>query len=71
MNMPLFDFKCPVCGNKFEHLAGNIDEMAPCECGATAVRLREIGTTRVQFDGSGWSGSGYDKWRQEKREPEE
>lgn len=37
--MPIYDFKCPACGQTFEKLVKSYDSPAPpCECGGISER---------------------------------
>lgn len=41
--MPMYDFLCPRCGEKFEELVQSRQEDAPCpKCGASAERQMSI-----------------------------
>lgn len=52
--MPLYQFKCPKCGEEFTEFQGmHQDHKAPCECGAVADRVWTPATTVVAFR-SGW-----------------
>lgn len=41
--MPLYDFRCRVCGRQFEAMAPMDDSAGVCACGGTADRLVSVG----------------------------
>jgi putative FmdB family regulatory protein len=42
--MPLYEFKCPLCGESFDEFLGMNDKHeAVCKCGAQANRVWKIG----------------------------
>jgi putative FmdB family regulatory protein len=78
--MPIYEFQCPACGNRFERLAGAGTESAECpQCGAKdasrvlsapapAHRLvKSPGTTRRMEDKRGVSRDGAKQRFKEQR----
>ncbi len=56
--MPLFDFRCRRCGERFEALVKAGEAGAPCpRCGAGDVE-KLLSTFALRTGGSGGSGSG-------------
>ena len=50
--MPLYDFKCPRCGHRFEELV-KIDQTPACpSCGAAKVERMQSFTAAVSTEGS-------------------
>lgn len=59
--MPLYEYKCQKCKNRFERIeraSSQHDGVCP-ECGGVAVRL--LGSPALQFKGSGWYVNDYAK----------
>lgn len=45
--MPLFSYKCEICGNEFEELVRNADEKVQCpKCKSNLVK-RKVSTIKV------------------------
>ena len=59
--MPLYEYKCDNCGERFETLQRFSDEPIKIheKCGGTVQRL--ISTSALQFKGSGWYVNDYAK----------
>lgn len=59
--MPIFEFKCPDCGNEEERLT-KFDVVAiTCECGG--LKKKQISLPLIMLDGTDPSLPGaYDKW---------
>ncbi len=60
--MPLYEYKCPNCGNEFEkiHKSTDRDKPAPCpKCKTEAKKL--VSKTSFQLNGGGWAADGYGK----------
>jgi putative FmdB family regulatory protein len=58
--MPLYEYECDACGNRFEQIQKFSDrpvEKCP-ECGARRVR-KLISSPAIQFKGSGWYVTDY------------
>lgn len=57
--MPLYEYKCAKCGNKYEKIEGySAAETQKCpKCGGRAER--QISTAGIQFKGSGWYVTDY------------
>lgn len=61
--MPIFEYRCPKCGEPFELLVKRSEAETPksCpkkDCGGVAPR-KEISTTNFQLVGGGWYKDGY------------
>ncbi len=56
--MPLYDYKCPACGEEFEAMSSieRRDDMT-CDCGKPAERLMTGGSFLLR--GGGWAGKGH------------
>lgn len=67
--MPMYNYKCPKCGHKFEDRAGMNDPNPPCPntiedkpCATTVEKDFNWGKSpSVQFNGGGWAKDGYSK----------
>lgn len=59
--MPLYEYECFVCGNRFEKIQKvSADPIKVCpECGGSVRRL--LGVPALQFKGSGWYVTDYGK----------
>ena len=59
--MPLYEYECFVCGNRFERIQKTTtDPTKICpECGGAVRRL--LGVPALQFKGSGWYVTDYGK----------
>ena len=57
--MPLYEYECSVCKNRFELLQKFSDEPAKVcvRCGGPAVRL--LSSPAIQFKGTGWYVTDY------------
>ena len=59
--MPLYEYRCEACGNRFEKIVKFSDpplESCP-ECGGTVEKL--LSSPAIQFKGSGWYITDYAK----------
>lgn len=59
--MPLYEYQCEACGNRFEKIVKFSDppiETCP-ECGGTVQKL--LSSPAIQFKGSGWYITDYAK----------
>ena len=57
--MPLYEYKCVKCGNRFEkieHMSAPAIQKCP-KCGGKAER--QLGAPAIQFKGSGWYVTDY------------
>lgn len=52
--MPLYDYRCPDCGRRFERFGGQRDRVVRCECGGRAVRC--VSLPAIHYRGGGWAG---------------
>lgn len=61
--MPLFDFKCDVCGNTAEYLMrlGEPNPEVCLNCGACDSMIKQLGRTTFQLKGDGWAKDLYHK----------
>ena len=59
--MPIYEYKCKVCGAKLEKIQGIKDEpLTDCtECGTANGLHRLISTTSFILRGSGWYATDY------------
>ncbi len=59
--MPLYEFKCQTCGNRFERIerASSLHDGVCPKCGGASHRL--LGAPALQFKGSGWYVNDYAK----------
>lgn len=56
--MPLYDFKCEVCGHEMEKQIKLYDKAPDCpSCGRSMVKL--MSATSFILKGSGWERDGY------------
>lgn len=58
--MPIYEYRCPKCGNVFEEWVKTFDspEAETCpKCGGSAVRI--ISNTSFKLEGGGWFASCY------------
>ena len=57
--MPLYEYKCTKCGNKFEKIESvSASEIKKCpKCGARAERV--LNAPAIQFKGTGWYVTDY------------
>ena len=77
--MPLYEYECFLCGNRFERLQRfSADPVEECpECGGAVRRL--LGIPALQFKGSGFyitdygkgNGNGANRDKEEKQEKKE
>jgi putative FmdB family regulatory protein len=51
--MPIYEYKCKMCGRKVEKLSKSLVYMVPCECGETAELIQSM-PSRFQR-GNGWN----------------
>ena len=56
----IFDYKCAKCGNQFERIVKDRDEIVACECDYIAKRLMP-NTFNFKLKGDGWFADGYQK----------
>jgi len=58
--MPIYEYECPKCGERFDVLQKASDPpIKKCDkCGKTGVR-KLLGTPALQFKGSGWYVTDY------------
>lgn len=68
--MPIYEYFCTGCGNKFERLQKITDKpVSPCpQCGKKAKRL--ISQTSFALKGEGWYKNGYAKGSKKEVKPE-
>ena len=61
--MPLYEYECFLCGQRFERIQRVSDEpVSTCpECGGSVRRL--LGTPALQFKGGGWYVTDYGSGR--------
>lgn len=61
--MPLYEYECFVCGNRFERIQrASAEPVSVCpECGGSVRRL--LGIPALQFKGSGWYVTDYGSGR--------
>jgi putative FmdB family regulatory protein len=61
--MPLYEYECFVCGNRFERIQrASADPITTCpDCGGSVRRL--MGAPALQFKGSGWYVTDYGSGR--------
>lgn len=66
--MPLYEYKCPECGDVVEHLQGYDDPAPNCEKGCENKDTKKpiktkrlISQTSFQLKGGGWYKDGYQK----------
>lgn len=58
--MPIYAYKCRVCGNEFEELQSIADEpVSECPCCHVMCSNRLIGPTTFVLKGSRWAKDGY------------
>ena len=58
--MPIYEWKCPKCGNKFEALVPPEPRLIGCiNCGLLMKRV--ISISNFHLKGSGWAKDGYNK----------
>ena len=60
--MPIYEFKCPTCGRRFEELRkyDRREDPAPCPtegCGQEARRM--VSAVSFELKGGGWAKDGY------------
>lgn len=69
--MPVYDYKCPACGNRFErflHLA-DYNDPQQCQCGTIAVK--QLAAPAVRGDYAGYSCPVTGAWIEGRRAHEE
>lgn len=69
--MPVYDYKCPACGNRFERFLRLADYNEPqeCQCGAAAVK--QLAAPAVRGDYAGYSCPVTGAWIEGRRAHEE
>lgn len=56
--MPIFEYKCTVCGKKFELLRREPLPKVPCPACKVGVAVKEPSAPAIQFKGEGWTRKG-------------
>lgn len=57
--MPIYEYRCEKCGNKFEKIA-KYDDVVSCEiCGYVTKKVPPL--SNFQLKGKGWAKDGYSK----------
>ena len=56
--MPTYDFRCKVCGHKWEAAQKMTDPNPKCKCGEEAEKVFNKAAP-VHFHGGGWAKDGY------------
>ena len=59
--MPLFDFQCEQCNEKFELLISKEADIICPKCGETKYVRKYFPKSNFQLRGGGWSSDGYSK----------
>ncbi|MFK7930167.1 MAG: FmdB family zinc ribbon protein [Myxococcota bacterium] len=59
--MPIYEYRCPECGNEFEKLQKISDPIPQCPtCGAGEVK-KKVSASAFVLKGGGWYKDGYSK----------
>lgn len=69
--MPVYDYKCPACGSRFERFLrlSDYDQSQKCQCGVTAIK--QLAAPAVRGDYAGYSCPVTGAWIEGRRAHEE
>ena len=58
--MPIYEYRCPVCGHEVEVLQRLSDPPPKCEeCEEEPVMEKQVSATSFSLKGGGWASDGY------------
>jgi putative FmdB family regulatory protein len=66
--MPVFEYRCPICGNILERYESTASQDGVVECAECGNKMKKIEyySNPLSFKGSGWYVTDYGKGKQEK-----
>ena len=56
--MPIYEYKCTVCGHQFEQLRREATPKLPCPQCQIGVAVKAASAPAIQFKGEGWTRKG-------------